>query len=99
MFKSVPRLPGAAPQAVSIKSSTASPRAAPFELLEAGALGGLWTLQLEALFILILLITMSAPGAGHESPSKDVSWQKRDVLLFANSIGCKADELHFLFVR
>jgi hypothetical protein len=24
---------------------------------------------------------------------------KRDVLLFANSIGCTADELHFLYVR
>ncbi|KAJ5679099.1 hypothetical protein N7462_007343 [Penicillium macrosclerotiorum] len=41
---------------------------------------------------------MSAPGAGHEFPAKDVSWQKRDVLLFANSIGVKADELHFLYV-
>ncbi|OJJ89650.1 putative peroxisomal dehydratase [Aspergillus glaucus CBS 516.65] len=40
---------------------------------------------------------MSAPGAGHEFPSKEVSWQKRDVLLFATSIGCKADELHFLY--
>ncbi|OJJ47567.1 hypothetical protein ASPZODRAFT_131099 [Penicilliopsis zonata CBS 506.65] len=40
---------------------------------------------------------MSTPGAGHEFPSKEVSWQKRDVLLFANSIGCKADELHFLY--
>lgn len=41
---------------------------------------------------------MSAPGAGHEFPSQEVSWQKRDVLLFANSIGIKADELHFLYV-
>lgn len=99
MFISVPRLPGAAPQAVSIKV-VQQVRELPLSiLLEAGTLGGLWTLQLEALFILILLITMSAPGAGHEFPSKDVSWQKRDVLLFANSIGCKADELHFLFVR
>ncbi|OJJ36648.1 hypothetical protein ASPWEDRAFT_108689 [Aspergillus wentii DTO 134E9] len=40
---------------------------------------------------------MSAPGAGHQFPSQEVSWQKRDVLLFANSIGCKADELHFLY--
>ncbi|KAJ5774505.1 hypothetical protein N7457_009401 [Penicillium paradoxum] len=40
---------------------------------------------------------MSAPGAGHEFPAKEVSWQKRDVLLFANSIGVKADELHFLY--
>lgn len=41
---------------------------------------------------------MSAPGAGHEFPAQEVSWQKRDVLLFANSIGIKADELHFLYV-
>ncbi|CAL5867619.1 uncharacterized protein PFLUO_LOCUS1838 [Penicillium psychrofluorescens] len=40
---------------------------------------------------------MSSPGAGFEFPSKDVSWQKRDVLLFANSVGCTADELHFLY--
>lgn len=42
---------------------------------------------------------MSVPGAGHEFPSQEVSWQKRDVLLFANSIGVKVDELHFLYVR
>lgn len=42
---------------------------------------------------------MSGPGVGHEFPPQEVSWQKRDVLLFANSIGCKADELHFLYVR
>ncbi|KAJ5364302.1 dehydratase NIT22 [Penicillium cataractarum] len=40
---------------------------------------------------------MSAPGAGHEFPSQEVSWLKRDALLFANSIGTKADELHFLY--
>jgi hypothetical protein len=44
------------------------------------------------------IYTMSAPGAGHEFPRQEVSWQKRDVLLFANSIGVKADELHFLYV-
>ncbi|KAF2843103.1 Thioesterase/thiol ester dehydrase-isomerase [Patellaria atrata CBS 101060] len=32
-----------------------------------------------------------------EYPPQEVSWLKRDVLLFANSIGCKADELHFLY--
>lgn len=37
-------------------------------------------------------------GAGHEFPTEEVSWLKRDVLLFANSIGCTADELHFLYV-
>lgn len=41
---------------------------------------------------------MSGPGAGHQFPSEDVSWMKRDILLFANSIGCTADELHFLYV-
>ena len=41
---------------------------------------------------------MGGPGTGHEFPPEDVSWLKRDVLLFANSIGCTADELHFLYV-
>jgi hypothetical protein len=41
---------------------------------------------------------MSSPGAGFEYPPAEVSWLQRDVLLFANSIGCKADELHFLYV-
>ncbi|KAI1933563.1 hypothetical protein LOZ58_000483 [Ophidiomyces ophidiicola] len=40
---------------------------------------------------------MADPGAGHQFPSRDVSWLKRDSLLFANSIGCTADELHFLY--
>ncbi|KAI2083863.1 hypothetical protein LOZ36_005343 [Ophidiomyces ophidiicola] len=40
---------------------------------------------------------MADPGAGHRFPSRDVSWLKRDTLLFANSIGCTADELHFLY--
>lgn len=40
---------------------------------------------------------MSGPGAGFEYPSQEVSWMKRDVLLFANSIGCTVDELHFLY--
>ncbi|KAK4495715.1 hypothetical protein PRZ48_012983 [Zasmidium cellare] len=39
----------------------------------------------------------SNPGAGHESPAKEVSWLKRDVLLFAASIGATADELHYLY--
>lgn len=51
------------------------------------------------IFLTLSIFTMSAPGAGHEFPAKAVSWQKRDVLLFANSIGIKADELHFLYVR
>ena len=42
---------------------------------------------------------MSGPGAGFEYPRTEVSWVKRDALLFANSIGCTADELHFLYVR
>lgn len=41
---------------------------------------------------------MSGPGAGFEYPPVEVSWLKRDALLFANSIGCTADELHFLYV-
>lgn len=41
---------------------------------------------------------MSGPGAGFEYPTKEVSWLKRDALLFANSIGCTADELQFLYV-
>ncbi|KAM7197814.1 HotDog domain containing protein [Naviculisporaceae sp. PSN 640] len=40
---------------------------------------------------------MSGPGVGFEYPPKEVSWVKRDVLLFANSIGCTADELHFVY--
>jgi len=40
---------------------------------------------------------MSAPGAGHQHKPVAVSWLKRDVLLFANSIGCTEDELHFLY--
>jgi hypothetical protein len=42
---------------------------------------------------------MSGPGAGFEYPPQEVTWLKRDVLLFANTIGCTADELHFLYVR
>lgn len=42
---------------------------------------------------------MGGPGAGFEYPTAEVSWLKRDVLLFANSIGCTTDELHFLYVR
>ncbi|KAI1757082.1 HotDog domain-containing protein [Xylaria castorea] len=40
---------------------------------------------------------MSSPGAGFEYPPVEVSWLKRDVLLFANTIGCTSDELHFLY--
>lgn len=40
------------------------------------------------------------PGAGHKSAPVEVSWLKRDVLLFAASIGATApDELNFLYVR
>lgn len=42
---------------------------------------------------------MSGPGVGFEFAPKKVSWLKRDVLLFNISIGCTADELHFLYVR
>ena len=37
------------------------------------------------------------PGAGFEYPEVEVSWLKRDVLLFAATIGCTVDELHFLY--
>ncbi|KAF2145003.1 uncharacterized protein K452DRAFT_265546, partial [Aplosporella prunicola CBS 121167] len=40
---------------------------------------------------------MSGPGVGFEFPPFEVSWLKRDLLLFANSIGCTVDELHYLF--
>lgn len=40
----------------------------------------------------------SNPGAGHESAPVPVAWLKRDVLLFAASIGAKADELQYLYV-
>ncbi|ESZ91853.1 hypothetical protein SBOR_7759 [Sclerotinia borealis F-4128] len=40
---------------------------------------------------------MSGPGAGFEYPAEEVSWLTRDVLLFAYSIGCTNDELHFLY--
>lgn len=41
---------------------------------------------------------MPDPGVGFEYPRTEVSWLKRDVLLFAYSIGCTVDELHFLYV-
>lgn len=42
---------------------------------------------------------MPDPGVGFEYPRTEVSWLKRDVLLFAVSIGATAsDELHFLYV-
>ncbi|CAK4031950.1 Peroxisomal multifunctional enzyme type 2 [Lecanosticta acicola] len=37
------------------------------------------------------------PGAGHQNKPVEVSWLKRDVLLFAASIGATADELHYLY--
>lgn len=42
---------------------------------------------------------MSGPGVGFEYPPQKVAWLQRDLLLFANSIGAKADELHLLYVR
>lgn len=41
---------------------------------------------------------MSGPGAEFESPPVAVSWLKRDVLLFAVSIGATVDESPFVFV-
>ncbi|EOD51076.1 putative peroxisomal dehydratase protein [Neofusicoccum parvum] len=40
---------------------------------------------------------MSGPGVGFEYPPIEVAWLKRDLLLFANSIGVTVDELHFLY--
>ncbi|KAG9257940.1 putative peroxisomal dehydratase [Emericellopsis atlantica] len=40
---------------------------------------------------------MPDPGVGFEYPPVEVTWLKRDVLLFANTIGATADELHFLY--
>ncbi|KAI1075815.1 Thioesterase/thiol ester dehydrase-isomerase [Whalleya microplaca] len=40
---------------------------------------------------------MSGPGAGFEYPPTPVSWTKRDILLFANTVGCTSDELNFLY--
>ncbi|KAF6839883.1 peroxisomal dehydratase [Colletotrichum musicola] len=40
---------------------------------------------------------MSGPGVGFEYPRQEVSWVKRDVLLFANTVGCTDEELHFLY--
>lgn len=41
---------------------------------------------------------MSTPGAGHQFPAHEVSWNSRDTLLFNTSVGCTVDELHFLYV-
>lgn len=42
----------------------------------------------------------AGPGVGFEFPSFKVTWMKRDLLLFANSIGATyPDELHYLYVR
>ncbi|OJJ55382.1 hypothetical protein ASPSYDRAFT_92518 [Aspergillus sydowii CBS 593.65] len=40
---------------------------------------------------------MPGPSSTDEFPPQEVSWMQRDVLLFANSIGVKADDLHFLY--
>jgi hypothetical protein len=41
----------------------------------------------------------AGPGVGFEFPTFEVKWLKRDLLLFANSIGATyPDELHFLYV-
>ena len=38
-----------------------------------------------------------SPGAGFQYPAQAVSWLKRDVLLFAASINCTANEPQFLY--
>jgi hypothetical protein len=42
---------------------------------------------------------MSGPGVGFEYPKYSVAWLKRDLLLFAASIGVTEDELHFFYVN
>lgn len=44
------------------------------------------------------IITLATMSAGYNFPPQEVSWLKRDVLLFAHSIGVAADELHLLYV-
>lgn len=39
----------------------------------------------------------SRQSTGFEYPPIPISWLKRDILLFANSIGCTSDEPQFLF--
>lgn len=41
----------------------------------------------------------SGAGKLHEFKPVPASWLRRDVLLFANSIGCSSSDLHFLYVR
>jgi hypothetical protein len=49
--------------------------------------------------ITIIMSEKAGPGVGFEFPSYEVSWLKRDLLLFAASIGATyPDELHFLYV-
>jgi hypothetical protein len=38
-------------------------------------------------------------AAGFQFPPTPVAWLKRDLLVFANSIGIQKDELQFLYVR
>ncbi|KAL4789691.1 HotDog domain-containing protein [Aspergillus venezuelensis] len=40
---------------------------------------------------------MCSSVAGYEFPARQVTWLTRDVLLFAASIGVRADDLHFLY--
>ena len=42
---------------------------------------------------------MATANVTYDYPPQEVSWLQRDVLLFANSIGARADEPQFLYVR
>lgn len=55
-------------------------------------------LQIQSLILRLQTPIMPGPGVGFEYRPQEVSWYKRDALLFANSIGVTADELHFLYV-
>jgi hypothetical protein len=41
---------------------------------------------------------MTSQGENFQLPSTEVSWLKRDLLLFAVSIGASTDDLNFVFV-
>lgn len=78
----------------SINQSYLNPRTGAFRTRLLSQLNGIQLFVLSQQSARI----MSSPGVGHEY-SADVSWEKRDILLFAISIGCTSqDELHFLYV-
>lgn len=57
------------------------------------------TRSINAFHISYIISAIMAEAAGYEFPAYPVKWLTRDVLLFANSIGCTRDELQFIYVR